>query len=79
MFSHCRRHGIEIKRFVRKRNDQSVQTEEKSLRANVPRGAPLLHWSRSKDRKRDTLCDTSVLEVLRAYKGLGSHRGLVSV
>jgi hypothetical protein len=28
--------------------------------------------------KRDTLCDTLVLGVLRAYKDLGSHRGLVS-
>ena len=27
---------------------------------------------------RDTLCDTLVLGVLRAYKDLGSHRGLVS-
>ena len=27
--------------------------------------------------KRDTLCDTLVLGVLRAYKDLGSHRGLV--
>ncbi len=28
--------------------------------------------------KRDTFCDTPVLGVLRGYKNLGSHRGLVS-
>lgn len=28
--------------------------------------------------KPDTLCDTLVLGVPRAYKDLGSHRGLVS-
>jgi hypothetical protein len=29
-------------------------------------------------RKCDTFCDTLVLGVLRSYKDLGSHRGLVS-
>ena len=53
-----------------------VQTVTGQLKIAGCGGMPLAKWTAL--RKRDTFCDTPNGGVLRAYKDLRSHRGLVS-
>jgi hypothetical protein len=55
-----------------------IRSTNKPNNFGTPSKAWLLADLKNHPPKRDTFCDTSVLDGVPAYKDLRSHRGLVS-